>query len=1209
MSEIENKMPSWYPLLSGTDEQVEAITSDKYLTVVSAGAGTGKTHTLAQRFAWLLASDPECSVDKILVLTFTEKAAREMQERIKSTVTEWYERYPKDLAHLHRSIQFIDDAYISTIHSFSMKVIRESGLVLNIDPAAGIVPAPKEDVWWSDFSDALSAASVSRLSVLLSDEWTARAEEVFNCDHFVDFVNAYGPDVLSKTAKKASEIFGSSGRDPEYLWNFSGEELAGSIEGMSGFANDVWELWHCNVFPSIREFLYDKPGKSFEKLRSIAVSYENSMPDEENIKLFVNELLNVGLEKLPGNSKLKTEIEKVLGLGLKDWRDAAKLSLLKSSNPTEEEKCLSKLLNRTSALGWQCWEALKQKDGILSMSDLIRYAGYVLRSSMESRKKFRHILIDEFQDTDPLQDGLIDSLWVKPGDSDDFHNTLFIVGDLKQSIYRFRHADLKLFHKYITLCKEHNETGMCKYVTLDRSFRTREALLDGFNAVFSDIWKSGIEDMAIPYEPLLGPEEAPWWKDRNKEEIAPAMEALVSSAEKIADEKGNETGKREKISDARLRLYLELGRRIIDIKGRGAKVWNKSEKQFEAVQWKDFAILVPTRNAYSEIEKAFDDLGIPYVLCTNRSYFARGEIADLVNLVSLLAEPSNPLYLAGWLASPFSCTEAETAERCLAEANALRVRKKPLPLAEVVMKELPGVWAMIMSLRKTAMLRGVASMILDILKAPSFMRAYDPEQRKRVNANIVYLSDLAAEYEYSQGKSLVGCAAYMQSAVSSMQQKEEPDVASTEQDAVQVMTIHASKGLEFPIVSLSGTDDNRSKSDSINVSGKYGIIAKRLPDFMGLLNGNGLTVSGAWFDDEEEKAAKAERERLWYVGVTRARDKLILCGTLKEKSEKITGDSFLERVISACSCKDGKNVCDVSYLRPIPYEREKKQFSAQDKISESRSLMLKTVSPAKLARLSASAYAMLSWCPTAYRVAYRQGRSIQWTVKGGEGGSGSEFGSLAHWILARWDFKKLSIEKWLPEQNSIEFENVLRRIPFELRAEFKSADIRKELHAILSEYAESEEGKNLAQLACGENSKKLHRETAFRVQDGDLLLVGATDIFWEDSDGLHLRDWKTTAEEFAPSEYYTEQLMFYSYAIWKYMCEKKHDDILIDANINYLRGNYLKNNKSIISKDLLLKYGLKIHKAAEIALSGIFEQKDENCICCPWKNDCIKSIK
>ncbi|NLW60898.1 MAG: UvrD-helicase domain-containing protein, partial [Synergistaceae bacterium] len=181
-----------YGNLKGLPEQLEAVTSLSPLTVVSAGAGTGKTQTLSQRFAWLLARDSDCRVDQILVLTFTEKAAREMHDRIKKTLVEWHTRSEKDLPHLSKSIQRIDDAYISTIHSFAMKIIRESGLVLNIDPGASIVSKPVEELWWKTFSEIIGTLSIRRVRMTVPEKWVERAENLFNEKYFKDFVNHYG---------------------------------------------------------------------------------------------------------------------------------------------------------------------------------------------------------------------------------------------------------------------------------------------------------------------------------------------------------------------------------------------------------------------------------------------------------------------------------------------------------------------------------------------------------------------------------------------------------------------------------------------------------------------------------------------------------------------------------------------------------------------------------------------------------------------------------------------------------------------------------------------------------------------------------------------------------------------------------------------------------------------------------------------------------
>ena len=201
----QNNAPKWHSLVTGTADQIAALKSEARLTVVSAGAGTGKTQTLSQRFAWLLASDPSCGAGEILVLTFTKKAAAEMLGRIKETLAAWHNAYPDELAHLGERIEHMDDAYISTIHAFAMKLIRESGLALDIDPAAAIMPAPKEEIWWQEFAAALSSASFAKISAALPEEWRARAGELFRSPDFVDALNALTPEAFADAARSCAE--------------------------------------------------------------------------------------------------------------------------------------------------------------------------------------------------------------------------------------------------------------------------------------------------------------------------------------------------------------------------------------------------------------------------------------------------------------------------------------------------------------------------------------------------------------------------------------------------------------------------------------------------------------------------------------------------------------------------------------------------------------------------------------------------------------------------------------------------------------------------------------------------------------------------------------------------------------------------------------------------------------------------------------------
>lgn len=1206
ISEKVDPLFTMYGNLKGLPEQLEAVTSLSSLTVVSAGAGTGKTQTLSQRFAWLLARESECRVDQILVLTFTEKAAREMHDRIKSTLVQWHSTSEKELPHLLKSIQRMDDAYISTIHSFAMKIIRESGLVLNIDPRSSIVSKPEEELWWKTFSEIISTLSLNKIKMMVSEKWGERAESLFNEEYFKDFVNFYGPEKLAETARNASEKLGSLGRTPDDLWSQSIDDLLSDVESRCQIYSEIWETWQGEIFPVIRNDLRESTGKGLRKLREIEGDYYDIPYDAEICRRFAHVLMQEGISDLRGFKKITVAVKEVLGLSLKDWRDEKKKEIVMAQPPSESEGMLMRLLCRTSALGWQCWEAKRQKEGILTNNDLIKYAGEVLKKNPDYGDKFKHILVDEFQDTDGLQDLLLKGIWKEEV------NTLFIVGDIKQSIYRFRHANLKIFQEYIDKARRH-DGSCCKYITLDKSFRTRDKLVEKINSVFGSVWAEGIEKgPSMEYEPLNSPSSEEWWKERNNNPITPEFEILVSMQKRGFNEEKQKYITEEKTFDSRVRLYRELATKIKEIHGAGRLIWDKKiegKDKFRPIKWNDFALLVPKRTFYDAIEEAFDSQGIPYVLCTRRDYFTRGEIADLVNLISLLAEPQDPAYLAGWIASPLSGMPPGLAEELLARRRIKAGSEYSVRLDDILKSEYPSLSSYLEEMKRKAELQGVSAMIRELLCSPEFLTSYEPEQRRRVRTNISYMADIASEYEVSQGRSLVGCAKYVRFAVKESKQQEEPEITDEDHDAVNVLTIHSAKGLEYPVVALGGTEDIPKSPPSIDTSVRYGVVAKQMPDFLkDPSKKEELTVSGLWHDERENRALREENERFWYVASTRARDKLIICGLTKtdnKEGEEIppAEESFLGMIRSSQNADDEWTLCSEEDPGSL-YEPKKK---ADKRSAAAYMLYPKIISFAKLARLSASAYAMLSWCPTAYRIAYRQGRTMQWTLRGGEGAGGSEFGSLAHWVLSKWDFCPDTLVKWLPEdKNDSLYEAALKNVPYEVRGEFKSSLSREQIRDMLYNYAKGEEAKTLSVLVIDKGTRKLWRETPFRVFDRDLLMVGSTDIFWEEKNYIRLRDWKTTAEDIAPSEYYEEQLKFYAYAMHVFRKEKGLPEKKIEIGINYLRNISEKKKRIEMTEKNIKITGEKVHRSALSALSDNFEVRREHCPICPWGDFCPK---
>ncbi len=1177
---------NWQEFLmqKSTGEQKAAIVSKQPLTVVSAGAGAGKTQTLAQRFAYLLASDESCEAQQILVLTFTEKAAQEMRGRIEGQLRALYAEYPDELPFLKDRIEALEDADIATIHSFAMKITREAGLSLDIDPAFSLASAPFEDLFWEEFVRALDELSLNKIKQLAGDGelWKKRAEELFGSAVFQNMLNEYTPDALAEACRKAVSVYGSMDKDTdgnridrEWLWNFSNaaeiEKLQAEYAGLEEDTRSEWK----NIFGT-DEFRVLKNKKSLNPLETAVIGLEKFA--DETPEAFVQTLMTA-LSNLSGQTKdFKNLFAAVFNCKAKDYRDDLQHKLELSAKQTEIEIGISSLLNKAAALAWQCWEQRKNSANCLAMDDLIGRAKEVLESDLSCGEKYRHIMIDEFQDTDPLQNALIEKLW--KGENAENPNTLFIVGDLKQSIYRFRHADLTLFKGYIDKAKK---TNCAQYINLDKNFRSTKALIGVFNDTFSDIWKNGMGNVSVPYEAL----EYPDGKEDGFEENA--LDVLTFTEVK------DENGAKPKIEEERFALYKALAQRLRDICG-SVTIYDKELKTRRECRWSDFTVLVPQRTAYAAIEKAFEYAGIPYALCTSRDYYGRDEIKILINLLNLLSAPDDALALASWLASPFCGLEAGKTEALVSEAAQKGLKKNPAILGELVKEKYPRVIARLDRLRRIAKLRGASAVLMELQRNREYLKAFEPRQRRRASANLAGLIDAAREFDASIGSSFAACAEYLQKAAAEKQQKEEPDVIDGSQNCVRVMTIHASKGLQFPITVLAETQKkNTLRGGKIKISPLLGLLVSEAPEFA-VSGGNKVPFTAAvWHKEIDDKASQAENERCWYVAMTRAQEKLVLCGIIKENDEKNESQkqkSFLERFL-----KIENIVCNETDVKQFDAGKfdVRRETAETETIEITEPLKAEFNASPMLSRITASAYALLEWCPAAYRRSFRQGIKTDWENEdnGETGVSGQTFGNIVHWLARNWDFKENSIPELLGSRLEL-------RMPEEMREEFAKPETKAEIEKMLSRFAKTETGTMLARLA--EKEGTLIREASFRVRCGELLLVGAADLYWKDGNTLHLIDWKTGGESSVTNAYYLPQLKFYAAALWLAAKDGEQHPEKIGVRLVHLRSP--ESGEIFFVPSELDKIAESIKKAAQRAVSGAFPSCTDKCGNCPLKSGC-----
>lgn len=1220
---IVDKKSSWKSLIQGLPEQREAIQSDAALTVVSAGAGTGKTHTLSQRYAYILANDKTCGVENILVLTFTEKAAGEMNERIAQTVDKWYRAEPDELAHLKESVENMANANISTINAFGMKVIKESGLLLDIDPSSQLVSDARSNTWWRDFAETLETMNMRKLLRYFSGnseenkKWKERIEATFTDKNIIDVINSYGPDNISEKARRAFEKLSGYNRTPDFLYELKTDVLEHAVEERR---NSLATIYEDNVRSlmgsSTKSLAMDILGRNkkisenrLNFCRRLVHEVESFSAKDSAGDVSVEEIMNVLNLFANGDfSNLRSMTDEVKNhiadctcmASAKEFRDVLRKELLTAGAPTAEELMITQLLNKIYAIGWMCWNEIKKSESLLSFSDQIKYAGKVISETDEYSEKFKYILIDEFQDTDEVQDEIVRTLW------DEDKNKLFIVGDLKQSIYRFRFANLKIFQNYIRMTRE-DKSGKYKYVTLDKSFRTCGSLLDDFNIIFNEVWRSGLEaGTTMMYEPLIAP-NTEWWSERNSR-VEENKTDLIKSCVKVSSD-----DKKEKIGETRNRMFYALGCRIDELHST-MKIWDKKKMAFRDAKWSDFAILVPTRNSYELIENIFSKLNLPVILAKGKNYFSRDEVGDVINLISLLADMDDVYNWFQWIESPFCDVDGATSDELhlkyveILECNRkLRCEERDdecISVSEFFRASIPDVWTRIDYMKRNAELNGCYLVLLDLIKDQTFLRHFSKSYRNQVIANILTLADIVFQYQNAMGPSISLCSSYLNYALDNAMKSEEPEIYDEDYDAISVMTVHASKGLEFPVVAVTGIEDGKEGAKLPDVSVDFGTVINNVPEELSSTSEKIVNVvSGALYKERENSAEYYEQMRLWYVAFTRARDKLILCTTYQADNDdpNIDGDS--------------PKIYD--YIGELLKRRELNFniIEAQDiDIKDSNNLVAENVgepfviSPQNegngvIERMSASVFSLISWNPEEYRKTYRQGLNGNWDYSKKKEVGGAEFGSLVHKLLSKWDFETDHISSVIPEKGSDDYDEMLLTLSDELLNDFESNVIRTQVEKILLNVGKSEYGKKIAQLI---KEDKVLREVPFRVKDDGMYLVGAIDIMWEDDELIHIRDWKTGDEAIARDEMYIAQLYFYAYVIYRYrmiMLERCNGDSKCVGNsgaagkygfknitvaLNYVRdGNYDRFYREL-DREQLEEIGKKIHLYAHCVADGDF---------------------
>ncbi len=842
-----------------TPQQRQALAMRRASVALSAGAGCGKTFVLTQRFlSHLEPRQPggarPARLGELVAITFTERAAREMRDRIRQACHQRLLAADEaDVPHWLGLVRELDAARISTIHSFCASLLRAHAVEAGVDPHFRVLEQTQAD---------------TMLHELIGDCLRRRLEQAD--EKLVGLVVDFGLEQLYDMVRT---LLGQRHAIDWSAWRaMAPEDLAAR-----------WErCFHQQALPRILRGVAECPAA--RTIRQIA---EGPAPEEpklaERFAVLAERLAGLASSRDPAGDLAAIRAEaRVQGVAEKKWPSKQVYQTFREA-ATELRGAIDAAARWA---GFQPEQALPAAESSLAVLDL---AGQVAAAYAEEKRacagldfddllieaarlldgpggadlrhrlssQIRELLVDEFQDTDPLQVGLIRSLC---GDGL-LRGKLFFVGDYKQSIYRFRGADPHVFQELRRALPEEGR------LPLTLNFRSQPAVLDFVNALFCE---------------ALGPQYEPLAAERPQRSPTPAVELLWAPDDEPKTRRGQKERLRRREADwiaRRIRGLLDSPEPIV-LDYRAAEPEKSSLRR---VQPRDVALLFRALSDVRFYEEALRRYGIDYYLVGGHAFYAQQEIYDLLSLLRAVAVPGDDVSLAGALRSPFFSLHDETLYWLAQHEERLRgglfSGAVPKELDRAQRRRVEFARHTLEEIRRDKDRRPIAEVIDLVLERTGYDAALLAEHLgERKLANLRKLVDQARAMDRAGIFTLSDFITQLSEFVA--RQPDEP-LAATHPEAtnvVRLMTIHQSKGLEFPVVVIPDVDRAmRGSRDQVAFTPELGPMVKP-PD-------TEATVGLDLHRQAEGEEDRAETVRLFYVAATRAADRLILSSGVPEQGK------------------------------------------------------------------------------------------------------------------------------------------------------------------------------------------------------------------------------------------------------------------------------------------------------------------------------------
>lgn len=1168
-----------------TKEQEKVINLRNRSLLVSAAAGSGKTAVLVQRIISMVTDETDpLDIDRLLVVTFTNAAAAEMRERVGAAIENALEQDPYN-QHLQRQLTLVHNAQITTIDSFCIRILRDHFHKIDLEPGfriadEGELKLLREDVCeavledfyqkadpeFLRFADSYSGAKndlqIKEMILKLYNyaesypwpkEWLetcvqqyeaaneAELEEKSWIRDFLSYLNVRVEDLIT-AQEKLLEL--TQEPDGPYMYEASIADDLRQLENLRKCEH--FSQWQA----AISAIDFKNIGRSGK--------YEGSVAKKDAV--------------MSGRKRMKDQIDK--------WKKTIFATMLEVQleRLTQTSKMVRMLVTLTQAFSDRFQEE-KQKKNMLDFSDVEHNALRVLvdsetkeltETALEYQQQYREVMIDEYQDSNYVQETLLTAVsGVKNG-----NENLFMVGDVKQSIYRFRLARPELFmdkyHRFST------EESSQQRIDLHRNFRSRREVVEAVNDIFYPLMEKDLGNVAYDAEAALYAGAV--YPDYENADCCKPELLLVPS-----QESGMERREQEAAAVAgRIRELVET-------------------QEIPGITYKDIVLLLRSMSGWAETyQKVFEQEGIPLIVASKTGYFSATEVQTVLSLLRVLDNPYQDIPLAAVMKSYFGKFSSEELAQIRSEYPGMpfyQCVEQMLPVSEKII----AFQEMLQKFRQRIPYTPIHRLLQEILDETgyrNYVAALPAGEQRR--ANLDMLMEKAVAYEQTSYHGLFHFIRYIDRLMKYDVDYGEAEIVSEQENAVRLMSIHKSKGLEFPVVFVCGMGKQFNEQDlnsNMIFHPEFGIGLKWF-DCEKRTKAN--TLIHQIFAMEAKKENQGEELRVLYVALTRAKEKLILAGTCKLPEEGQYSGFSREEKVPFSTRYDAKSYWDwvISVLgmenpdyRYVIWDearmQQEEQRKLQDTALEHRTLLeaLQNVSETELAQLKETFSWEYAWkeegahkqkvsvSELKHRAMEERSESAEQTLNTAQPlfpdeiatpyvprfvqevkeNAGALYGTMVHRFLECLDFAGLP--DFADEKQGLYF--VKQQIDALCAlGRMQEADAKRLNWKQLLGFLQSDTAKRMRAAA---EQGALEREKPFVMSvpanlvwedsrpEEDVLIQGIIDVFWEEADGIVLLDYKTDHVDNAQElgRRYKKQLELYADALSRFSDEKPVKEILI----------------------------------------------------------------